>query len=179
MADKEVAAPAVQGTRESSSPVVSVACKMGIAWLDLQLCEPRVVQENTQTGARDVTVFQRTGPVVRIRGTAYPRGPIPDGFPERPEMVAGHAVTRNVDRKFWEKWVDQHKHADYVKNGMVFAFSGLDDIKARGRELEKIPSGLEPIERGRDADGEEAIVDPRMPRPMIAGLSTAGMRKAG
>ena len=166
--------------REPDSPVVSVACKLGIAWLDIQACVKTVVQENTQTGPRDKDMWQKSGPIHRIRGTAYPAGAIPDGFFDRPEMIAGHAITRNVPRKLWDTWFEQNAQSDMVRNGLIFAFVGMDDIKARSREMENVPSGLEPIKRGRmGPEGEEDIIDPRLPKPSIGGLSTSGMRKAG
>ena len=147
----------------AASGHVTVACKLGIAWLDLQISEEREVMENTQTGPRPVKQYAPVGPIVRIRGTAYPRGEVPEGFPERPRIVAGYALTPNVPREFWDRWVKQHAKAPYVVSGMVCAFESLDDVKAKGREMEGIMSGLEPLVRGKE-DGQDIIVDPRVPR---------------
>lgn len=150
-----------------SSPTVTIACKIGVPWIDAELCEPREIQENTQTGPRPVTQWFRTGKKFRIRGTAYPRGEAPEGFPAKPEIVAGYALTRDIPRALWEEWAKQHARAPYVASGMIFAFDRIEDIKARASEMTAELSGLEPIARSKDA-----ITDPRLSRSNVNGVSS-------
>lgn len=138
---------------------VTIACKVGLAWIDLQLSKGEEVYENTQSGPRKITQFSKTGPVVRIRGTAYPRGEAPEGYPEKPEMVAGYALTRNVDKAWWDQWIKQHAKAPYVVSGMIMAYEKAEDLKAAATEHKGDLSGLEPVARNKDG-----ITDQRLPR---------------
>lgn len=138
---------------------VIVACKIAVPWIDLQCCEERIVSENTQTGPREIKQYAKTGPIVRIRGAAYPRGEAPEGFPDKPEMIAGYALTRGVDKDFWDKWVKQHAKAPYVISGMIMAWSKEDNLKDAVKERKGELSGLEPIARNKTD-----ITDARLPR---------------
>ena len=144
--------------QRSSSSTVTVACKLGVPWIDFEVCEPRTIVENTQTGPRDIQQWFRTGQKIRIRGTSYPRGEAPEGFPEKPKMVLGYALTENVPRALWEQIVDQQKRAPYFQSGMIYHFERVEDIKSKARDYEKQFSGLEPIQRDRNE-----ITDERMP----------------
>lgn len=146
--------------------VVTIACKIGVAWFDLEICKEQIVSENTQTGPRDIKQWARTGQVIRVRGTAYPRGEPPEGFPARPEMVAGCALTHNVDKSLWDAWVKQHAKAPYVESGMIFAYTAASDVKERAAELKNEVSGLEPVQRTKSE-----IKDVRLPRATNKGVS--------
>lgn len=149
--DADVAKP------QSSGAKVIVACKIGIGYFDLQHNEPRTISENTQTGPREVTVYYPVGKMVRIRGTAYPRGTPPVGFPSAPEMIGGYALTRNVDKDFWDRWEHQHARDPYVVNNMIFAAEDFDTVRGKAMEFSGLMSGLEPIAPGNDA---------RIPKPL-------------
>ena len=152
--------------QKSTSTHVTVACKIGLPWIDFEVCEPREISENTQTGPRTITQWFRTGKTVRIRGTAYPRGEAPEGFPGKPEMVLGYALTPGIRRDIWEKIKEQQAKAPYFQSGMIFEFERHEDIKARAKEHEKELSGLEPIQRDKNE-----ITDARMPRSVNGGVS--------
>ena len=79
----EIAQPSVAGAK------VVVACKIGVPYIDLQICEMVSVREQSLTGEREIIQARRTGSVVRIRGTAYPRGAMPSEFPAPPVIVGG------------------------------------------------------------------------------------------
>lgn len=158
--------------QKTTSTHVTVACKIGLPWIDFEVCEPRDIMENTQTGARQVTQWFRTGKAVRVRGTAYPRGEAPEGFPEKPQMVLGYALTPNVLRETWEQIAEQHKRAPYFTSGMVRAFASTADIKAYASDLETESSGLEPIQRTKDA-----IIDARLPRSVNGAVSMVAPAK--
>lgn len=145
----EKAAPQVSGGK------VIVACRIGVAYIDLQLTQPEEVDEQTQTGSRRVTRHVKVGNVVRIRGTAYPNGPVPRGFPSRPIIVDGAALTLDVDEDFWNEWVRQNARAPYVINGMIFAHKDMPSINDMAKERKGLASGLDPI---------NPLGDPRTPR---------------
>jgi hypothetical protein len=155
---------------KSTSTHVTVACKIGVPWIDFEVCEPHEIDENTQTGPRKITQWMRTGEKVRIRGTAYPRGEAPEGFPERPQFVMGYALTHGVDRAVWEKIVEQQKRAPYFVSGMIYAFERIEDIRSATKDHEKEMSGLEPVARAK-IDGADTIIDARMPRSMNQNIS--------
>jgi hypothetical protein len=162
---------------KTSRPYVAVFCKVAVAWLDLRICVEREVSENTQTGSRLVKQWSPTGEVIRIRGTAYPRGQQPDGFPDKPRIVMGYAVTENVPRKLYDAWRAQNNEAPYVRSGMIVAFESLDDGAAYAKEHDAERSGLEPIQRF-----QKTLDDPRIPRPStgsISHLAPDGERMAG
>lgn len=142
---------------------MTIACKIAIAWFQLQLCEQHEVSENTQTGPRTIKQWARIGPIVRIRGTAYPRGTPPEGFPAKPEMVGGYALTHGISKDFWDKWVEQHKGAPYVTSGMIMAYEDPEMAKGFGRERAKELSGLEPL----NPNGDQ-----RVPRSTHVGVSS-------
>jgi hypothetical protein len=148
------------------SKTVTVACKIGVPWIDYEVCKPVEVAENTQTGTRMVKQWIRTGKVARIRGTAYPRGEPPEGFPEKPRFVLGYALTPNIDRSIWETIVEQRQLAPEFANGMVFAFEREEDIRSKAKDYQKQLSGFEPIARNKDE-----ILDTRLPKPISKGVS--------
>jgi len=141
---------------------VTVACKLGVAWFDLQLCEERTVMENTQTGPRDVKQYVRTGKIVRVHGTAYPRGTPPIGFPAKPQMLNGYALTPNVDKEFWDQWLSQNAKAPMVVNGLIAAYESVDALRGKTKDHVGQMSGLEPMRPDND---------PRLPAPMIKGVA--------
>lgn len=124
---------------------VIVACKLGVAYYDIQLS--RIVDkfEQNMQGGRMVKEAIRIGDVVRLRGTAYPRGTPPEGFPDRPEMVNGASLTRGVDKDWMEEWMRQHERDPIVINKMIFVAETMDAITGESAELSKFLSGLEPV----------------------------------
>lgn len=149
----------------TSGDTVTVACKIAVPFLDLELSEMREVSENTQTGPRTIKQGFRTGEVVRIRGTAYPSGQPPAGFYARPELIAGYSLTHNVSKDFWDKWVAQHAKDAMVRNHMIFASPRADTIQGMATEFKGLTSGLEPLDPKKDA---------RAPQPLDPALTGAG-----
>lgn len=147
---------------KSSGGKVIVALKLGVAYFDIQLSRLKDVQENTQTGPRTVKQAERYGPVVRLRGTAYPRGTPPVGFPEKPTIIGGAALNPNVDADFWEAWVEQHRLDPLVVNGLIFAHKDISHVQGRAAEEKANLSGLEPV---------NPLGDPRSPRSTRADVT--------
>ena len=141
---------------------VTIACKLPIAWLDLQIYEKRTEMENTQTGPREIPVWRPAdGKMVRIRGTSYPRGTPPEGFIDRPTIINGYALTPGVDKDFWEEWKAQNAKAPFVVNGAIVAHETMDGLKGSTKDREKELTGLEPVSRTGDS---------RMPAPSVKGV---------
>ena len=156
-----------------TTKTVTVACKIGLPWIDFEVCEPRTVMENTQTGAREVKQYFRTGKIVRVRGTAYPRGEAPEGYPEKPQLVVGYALTRNVPREVWETIAEQHSKAPYFTSGMIRAFASEADVRSYAKDYEAELSGLEPVQRSKDE-----LTDARIPRSVNGAVSAVAPGKA-
>lgn len=131
---------------KKSGATVTVACKLGVAFYDIQLSKRRddVFEQNMQ-GGRIITAWERDGTVVRLRGTAYPRGTVPDGFGPPPIIVGGAAMNSNISKDFWDAWVEQHKLDPLVVNGFIFAHESKDHIEGQAKERGTELSGLEPI----------------------------------
>jgi hypothetical protein len=153
-----------EGLVSRARDVVVVACKVGVSYIDLRLMSPRKVMEQTQTGAREVTEWKPTGEAVRIRGTSYPRGTPPAGFPERPRIAHGFALTPKISRNFWAQWIEQNEKNPLVQNHLIFAGDDLAEVTAMAAEHAGQLSGLEPIDPRRGAD-------PRVPKPVNASLT--------
>jgi hypothetical protein len=135
----EIARPSSGGSK------VVVGCKLGIAYIDLQLCRIEDKFEQNMQGGRTVKEAVRIGSVVRIRGTAYPRGTPPKGFPSAPEIVGGAALNRGVDAEWWREWEKQNHLNPLVLNKMIFAHESEDAVRGAAREMSGILSGLDPI----------------------------------
>jgi hypothetical protein len=141
---------------------VTVYCKVHQSWLDLQKQRQHVVHENGQTGVREVKMSYREGPVVRIRGLAYPVGQTPPGFGPRPIIVNGYAVTTGVDKVWWDEWVESvGKHWPPYVSGLLFAESNRADALAITKEHEHLSVPFAPLIP--TVDGEEPK-DARVPR---------------
>jgi hypothetical protein len=154
----EPQAPAVR--TEKLPARVTVACKIHVATFRLDLCVAMQVEQQGQNGPKTVTEFHRTGRFHVIAGMAYPAGNPPEGFPPRPQIVNGYALTHDIPGDFWREWVKQHSRAPYVLSGMIKAYETIGDVKAATDDHKAEISGLEPVMR-KKVDGKDTIVDPR------------------
>lgn len=162
------AAPAIHTPKKSGKDVVIVACKVDIAFLELEAFVETQVDENTQTGPRKIPQWVRTGEKHIVRGVAYPNGNIPKGFHGRPEMIAGFAITRDVPRKLWDTWAHQHREDDMVKNGLIYAYEDFDKVQGVAHDNIKLVSDLAPL-IPPDEESHKTP-DPRMPKPQNKGV---------
>ena len=157
-----------QIAERTGSATVCVACKIATGLqLQLQAKQPRIVEG--RNGPEKIDFWIKGGKVYYVHGPAYPVAP-PAGYPERPIMAGGYAITRGIPTKFWNDWLEQNKLADYVvapdgaEHGMIFAYPTMEDCIAAAKEQEKLLSGLEPLSTDVDKDGR--LTDPRVPRPL-------------
>lgn len=139
-----IATPQIAGAK------VTVACKLGVPYFDIQLCKIEDKFEQNMQGGRMVKEASRIGSVVRLRGTAYPRGTPPKGFPPAPEMADGAALTRGVDKDFMDAWLLQNRLNPVVMNQMVFVAETDDAVRGRAKDLAGMLSGLDPVNPDKD-----------------------------
>lgn len=164
MATVQAAAPAPKSPAvhvPKKPGTVTVACKIPHG-LILQLCKKTAWVEDTPSGSRDRIRYDRHGPRVFVRGTAYPVQPGPE-FPERGPMAGGFALTAGVDAEFFDQWLEQNKQSPVVVNGLIFAEPTRESTKAKAEEFKSKRTGLEPLDITLNAKGESN--DPRVPRP--------------
>ena len=148
------------------SKFVTVACKIP-SGLRLQLQQETTFWEDTPSGAKQRKRFDRVGPVVIVQGPANPVGQAPRGY-RRPVIAGGYGLTRNVDREFFEKWMEQNAQAPVVLNRMIFAEDSTQKAADHAREWKDTRSGHEPLQMS--ADGK-SIVDPRVRKAATPGVS--------
>jgi hypothetical protein len=158
IAPKQVA----RNPKSHAGEKIVVASKLPMA-LKLQLCSFRTERRKDRSTTWDEQVAYKHGPVVVINGTAFPNGDVPEGF-ERPEMFSGAALTFGVDREFFEKWLEENADMPAVANNMIFAAGDRDHVKGMAKEFKAVDSGLGALKRGKDDQGNETIVDHRLPK---------------
>ena len=139
----EVAAP-------SRGRTVVVACKLGVASFSIQHSKLVDKFEQNMQGGRSVREAERVGQVVVLRGTAYPRGTPPEGFPPPPIIVDGAALNFGIDAAWFEEWLRQNERNPIVMNKMVFAHEKEDVVRGMAKDLGGLTSGLEPINPKKD-----------------------------
>lgn len=148
----DAAGPAVHIPSKSST--VTVACKIphGIV---MQLAVKTTYFEDTPSGSRERTRYDKAGERVFIRGNSRPVNP-PAGFPDPGPIAFGYGLTPDVDAEFFAEWMRQNAKAPMVANGLIFGMPTLSGINGQAREFEGKRSGLEPLQIDND---------PRVPKP--------------
>lgn len=92
-------------------------------------------------------------------------------------IVAGYALTHNVDAEFWNEWLKQNAESDLVKNSIVFASEKPEIVERKAKEHKSTLSGLEPLNTETTFKNNiETQVDPRWPRK--ASAATTAIQKA-
>lgn len=148
---------------------IIVASKLPMA-LELQHCVKRTMQMKNGNTAWKEDVWVKSGQIVVINGTSYPNGQLPDGMPDRPQMRSGAALTYGVDKDFFDKWLEQNKDSEMVKNGLIFAAEKGEDVSAEARARVKTLSGLEPL----NPEG-----DRRMPKKINGRVGSIAVQGGG
>lgn len=81
---------------------------------------------------------------------------------KRKEIIAGYAITRNVDAEFWDLFVSQHKDQEWLINKLIVWWPTEGDdasIRDQAKEGEALRSGYEPLDL--PLIGGQPITDPR------------------
>lgn len=149
-----------------------VGCKLGVASIALQLTPLIDKEQMGNQGSKIVREAVRTGPIIILRGTAYPRGTVPEGFPPPPIIVDGAALNFGVNADDFDEWLDQNKRNPFVMNNMIFAHEKQDWVVGKAKEFKDLKSGLDPVNPKGDL---------RMPKSNRGEISDIerGDRKAG
>ena len=132
---------------------VTVACKLPRG-LVLQLFSAVSVEESVAGGgSRTVTRFTPNAdkPPVTLNGVAF--------YPQNgaPESAFNFALTHNVDKDFWDAWVEQTgKYLAAYRNKLIFAHEKAVNTTAEAKAEEGRRSGLERIDPKKLLPGLEA-----------------------
>lgn len=86
----------------------------------------------------------------------------------RGPVGTGTALTPNVPKDLWERWLAENRKSLLVTNNLVFAFEDRDHVEGKAKELRLERSGLEPLNPARtvkvvDGESRSVPVDPRWP----------------
>lgn len=164
--------PAALRDLPASARTVIVACKVpnGI-WLQTQTVQKRM--EPTKDGPAMVEYNVFTGKKYYINGPAYPNGTLPKGFPDKPDMRSGYALTYGIPADVWELWAKQNEQSLFLKPedgdfGAIFAAATIEEVQAIAKENALYLTGLEPLSTDEDKNGR--LTDPRAPKPLNAQL---------
>lgn len=77
--------------------------------------------------------------------------------------VAGFGVTPGVPKQFWEEWLRLNQHTAVVQKGLIFAYEQVESTISRAKELGKLTTGLEGLDRdkpGLGIDSKNARLQP-------------------
>lgn len=146
---------------------VTVACKIEgglllriFGWQD----EDRPVMGG---GTKVVKTSVQIGEPVRVRGPSAPYGKVPVV-----PVVGGYGLTSGVDAQFWEKWLEQNRDHDAVRNKLIYACASPETAHGMAEDRSEILSGLQPLV----PDTDRRI--PRGTNPNISKLQTMDKKDA-
>jgi hypothetical protein len=146
-------------SRTTSRITVTVACKIpnGLILQNHDMVEG--FEPVFGGGSRPIKTAVKVGNPIRLVGPSRPFG----ADPESKRVVGGYALTYNVPKADFEKWMRDNAELDMVKNGLIFSHENSDEAAAKARDMRSTRSGLEPLNtESKDAAGK--YLDPRMPR---------------
>jgi hypothetical protein len=114
--------------------------------LELQCQELREREVPGRYGTQTEKAYQVAGDVHYIRGTSYPSGgQIPAGYPDKPQMADGYALTYKIPADFWARWSEQNKDTLLIKNRIIFARDDVDSVYDNAADNRDVNSGLGPL----------------------------------
>ena len=126
---------------QPSTGSVVVACKLPMG-LVLRTFEMREVTQLTQAGiAMKVPQAQAEDRQHFVFGPSHPQNKAP-----KSELRDAFALTPGVPADLWNKWLEQNKDSDLVRNGLIFAHGSDKDVKAQAADHAKQMSGLERLD---------------------------------
>ncbi|MGO9304221.1 MAG: hypothetical protein ACLP3R_11155 [Candidatus Korobacteraceae bacterium] len=136
---------------------VTVASKLPMS-IEMQCCTKRVQKFRNGSLQWEEELSTKDGPIVIIAGTGYPVAPPETYSKDRPETVAGAALTHGVDKAFFDRWMEENKSSPMVVNKLIFAHERPDTVKGLARDYKAFKSGLDPLVPDND---------PRMPKKLV------------
>lgn len=96
-----------------------------------------------------------TGPRVTLKGANSRR-------PEGSTIAQGehpYAITE-VDKGFWDKWIETNANLPYVKNGQVFVADSVGKAAGIAKDQHTLPTGLEALKKESDPRTKGVAADP-------------------
>jgi len=165
-------APAAVATAKAiakSAKTVVVASKLPQS-IYIQRSKPVEKMVPGRFGSEKETTFVHWGRRYVIRGTAVPSGSHPKGY-VAPTIKQGVALTYDIDAEWFAAWMEEHQDDEWVQGGLLYADPVENNVLAWAREHADVKSGLEPIDPEVLDDPDPSKKDPRLPRPMNAGVS--------
>ena len=129
----------------SMSSTVTVCSKLPMGFI-LKLYDQKKMTEPVMGGgAREYTmaVFRRNSKTYTINGNSYAQNKGPHC-----QIEAGYAITRDIPKDFWDEWLSQNEHAEYVVNGMIFAHAESASAIAQAKDGNDVRSNLERLDPG-------------------------------
>jgi hypothetical protein len=138
-------APRTKNAPPMGRATVTVACKLPNG-LTLHVFEESTVREQMfGGGTREVQQWFRSEEAYTLAGSAMSLDMMMSGD-SRAMVVGGYALTSNIPTEFWEKWLEQNKHAPYVKGGFIFAHKSEASVRDQARDGAKLRTGMEPVD---------------------------------
>lgn len=161
-------APAIRPRPSGGGEYVTVASKLPHG-LVLQNEHKESRWESSPMGQREVDVYVREPETYVLKGNVINISKMRKGIMPDHQIIGGsygYALTPNIPREFWERWLDAHKDMDCVKNGLIWAHSEDASLRRYARDNEENKSGLEPIDpEAPSARFKGADWDSRAPLP--------------
>lgn len=122
-------------------------------------------------GTRKESRAVAVGKSIKIHGPAVPFGQTPAFV-----ISGGYALTANVPAELAQKWLEQNKESDLVKNDVLFIAGSSESAEKQAKEQKSVRSGLERLDVGTThKNGREVPRDPRWParvNPNLSGVQT-------
>lgn len=125
---------------QQSTGSVTVGCKFPNG-MHLRTFVMREVEEQVAGGGVRKTKRAELAEVFTVAGPSKPHN-----RETSKQIQDGYALTMGVSAAFWNTWLEQNKDSDMVKNGLIFAHGGLNDVRAEATEKAKVKTGLERID---------------------------------
>ncbi len=137
--DQETALIAETGS--VTGETVTVACKLPHG-LDLRLFEMVPTPEPIMGGGSRIVDQARPMPkIVKLNGFANPVNAAPKSL-----TYGGYGMTYNVDKEFFERWLEQNADSDIVQKELIFALESHEDAHEMAHDQKDVVSGLEAVD---------------------------------
>lgn len=119
---------------------VTVACKLPNG-LVLRVYDYVKAQEPTPGGLREVTVPKQRAEEYVLNGWSHPQNRASHCL-----LADGYALTMNIPKAFWDKWLEQNKDTDFVRKHLIYAHVKMENAVDFAKEHAKVRSGLERLD---------------------------------
>lgn len=136
-------------TPTKTGETVTVACKMphGLELRVFDMVDKRVIAPGG-SGTYTVKEAVERKTRVRLNGFAHPQDKAAIA-----SVVGGYGLTFNVDKAFFDLWMEQNKDSDVVQNGLIFAHVRRENAEGKAREQKELKSGLERLDPAKPPPG--------------------------